>query len=885
LIGQTLAHYEIIEKLGQGGMGEVYRARDGKLGRDVAIKLLPREMSGDPERIARFEREARTLASLQHANIASIYGFEEGGGFRFLVMELVEGEDLSERLRRGSLELSAAVEVARQIAVALEAAHARGIVHRDLKPANVRLMPDGRVKVLDFGLARAYLGDEAENPDPYNSPTITAAMTQAGVVLGTAAYMSPEQARGSAVDSRADVWAFGCVVLECITGQRLFEGGSVSDVLAAVLRDKLDWSRLPAETPPSLRRLLRRCLERDPSNRLHSLADARLELVDAMAELEERVGAPVEGDSTKRRAGVSAWLPWTLNAALALTTAVLLLRNSDVVTDAEVTRFAIAVKELEGTDLRSPAISPDGRRVLYYAAGQLWIRELDDLTPLALPGTEGARCAFWSPESDEIGYEAEGRLWRVPIHGGAPVAISQTEAEFSDSGGAVWNEEGRILFSTGDSGLFEVAASGGVPVTVLAPDPQRDDDFHTPTLLPDGRGVLFDPHELRSDTQTLDVFRDGERIAVWEFPEGMSVMNPVYSAGHLLFQRRQPNLGIWAIRFSLDEMRARGEPFLVVNQGGKPSATSAGRLVYTHGIEAAHRLVKVDLEGRVDEAPVDHASHIDDAALSPSGKKLLDLAERGAHSEALVHDLARGTQAVLLARAKGFANPFWISESSVGIVHADSTRILAYDLELTVPPRVLFQGTGKGSFQRAELAPMPTHDGRYLLFVLHGPNTSGDLWFVPLDGSGEGRAFLATAEDETDPLPSPTSNLLAYSSGGTTRGQIYLTLFDPENPGLARRWQVSSEGGQYPRWSSDGKHLYYESGGKLMVVDVEWQGGLELSPPRSLFSVSDLRFALNHGYTYDPSGPGFLMVQVGDPTITESEIIVVQNWAEAFRKN
>ena len=497
MIGKSLGPYEIVEILGQGGMGQVYRAHDSRLGRDVAIKILPGEMSGDPERIARFRREARTLATLQHPHVATVHGFEDETDARFLVMELVEGEDLSERLARGPLPVDEAMDIARQIARGLEAAHEQGIVHRDLKPANVKITPGGEVKILDFGLARAYVGDEPGDADPAQSPTITAGMTAAGVVLGTAAYMSPEQARGKAVDKRADVWSFGVILYEMLTGTRLFGGDTVSDTLAGVLKSDIDLDTLPDGCPLWLRRLLERCLDREPTTRLRDVGEARIAL--------ERPGhdeAPVAMTSA------STGLRWVVLAAVA-----------GIVLGVGITRVLMPAPELStSTDrqvqIRIPrsgeavsrsAISPDGTRLVYTNGNELWLRAFAEREGRPIPDTAGAINVAWSPDGEWIAYSTLKTIYRSRPDGSRRTRVGVIETDMHAwAGGLAWSDDDRVVFTTGDSGIFSVSANGGDPRPVLLPD-STETDFHSLALLPEGSGYLFHPHRDLSFS-TIDVF-------------------------------------------------------------------------------------------------------------------------------------------------------------------------------------------------------------------------------------------------------------------------------------------------------------------------------------------------------------------------------------------
>jgi len=515
--GTRLGVYEITAPIGEGGMGQVYRATDTTLDRQVAIKILPDAFASDPERMARFEREAKTLASLNHPHIAAIYAVEKSAGMHALVMELVEGDDLSQRIARGAIPLDEALPIAKQIAEALEAAHERGAIHRDLKPGNIKVRSDGTVKVLDFGLAKAMEPTSSMSASASIPPTITTpAMTQAGMILGTAAYMSPEQARGTAVDKRADVWAFGVVLWEMLTGKRLFEGATVSDTLAAVLKTEPGWNALGPATPTAIRRLLRRCLEKDRKQRLDSAAAARLEIEEALTAPSAVESAAVPAPSSASRGR----LAWMVAAAAVLMVAAAAVWQQRHATTAPrpVTRFEIAVPQTDSPT--SLALSPDGRQLAYVATTQgqsrVWVRLLDDTDARALVGTEGASFPFWAPNARAIGFFAEGKLKRVDLAGGA----SQALADAPNGRGGTWNSEGVILFTPGNATatnnvITRVSAAGGTPIAVTHLGP-AEGSHRWPQFLPDGRRFIFFSTLGRSDTQGvyLGSLDGGEPIRV-----------------------------------------------------------------------------------------------------------------------------------------------------------------------------------------------------------------------------------------------------------------------------------------------------------------------------------------------------------------------------------
>ncbi len=464
MIGKRLAQYEIVERLGAGGMGEVWKARDTSLDREVAIKVLPETFARDPDRLTRFEREAKLLASLNHPGIAAVHGLHVEDGVRFLAMELVPGEDLARRLARGPLPLDEALFVGVQIAEALEAAHAQGVIHRDLKPANVILTPDGRAKVLDFGLAKAFEGEASGSASL--SPTMTSAGTVAGVLLGTAAYMSPEQARAKRVDKRTDVWAFGCVLFECLTGRNLFKGETISDSLGAVLHKEPDWSLLPSGTPPMVRMLLRRCLTRDPEKRLHDIADARIELEQAIED--PAAGTVATADlreqAARMRPARRRWIAAGLVSGLLAGAAAGWLLRGDP-RPAPLRKFDLGAEIDAGALGQMPeaVISPDGSRIAFLHQNKVWVQALDELEARPLEGTDDAGGLFWSPDGGQIGYFADTKLWRVPAAGGRPVAICELGEVATGGRGASWGADGRIVYSRGNTGLLEVPALGGEP--------------------------------------------------------------------------------------------------------------------------------------------------------------------------------------------------------------------------------------------------------------------------------------------------------------------------------------------------------------------------------------------------------------------------------------
>ena len=638
--GTRLGTYEILAPIGAGGMGEVYRARDAKLGREVAIKVLPGQFSKDRERLARFEREARLLASLNHPNIATLHGFEESNDIRFLVMELVKGETLGERLARGPIPLDEALPLFEQIASGLHAAHEKGVIHRDLKPANIKITPDGVPKILDFGLAKAALAGEVSE----ESPTVTRQGTEAGIILGTAAYMSPEQARGKSLDKRTDVWSFGCVFYEALTGRTVFLGETVSDTIAKILEREPDWRTLPTRTPVLVRSLLRRCLAKDPARRLHDMADARIEIEEASSPAEA-----TPSQATSRRNPLIAMGALTVAAMVA---ALWALTRSSAPEPKAVTRTVINLPEarhlaLEGTT--AVALSPDGRYVAYFARNEerteLYLRALDELEAKRIDGSESGLMPFFSPDSQWLGFDAGGAMMKVSVSGGAPVRLFEGSADR----GASWSERGVVLSPGGSAGLELVTIDGGgmEPLTTL--DRDRNEKSHRfPDVLPGGRAVLFaiGTTEIESKDEgsiaVLDLETGEQRVVL---KGGMSAR---YSpSGHVVYARAG---SLFAIPFDVDRLEVTGAPIAVVD--GVSMSVAAGNaefglsrdraLLYAPGgIEGVDRqIVWVDREGR-SEPLIETTRAYAGLGFSPDGR-FLAVWIVGANDSVWVHDMARG---------------------------------------------------------------------------------------------------------------------------------------------------------------------------------------------------------------------------------------------------
>ena len=850
MIGETLVHYTITDKLGEGGMGEVYRAHDGKLGRDVAIKVLPEAVGADPERLARFEREARVLAALDHPNIASIYGLEEAEGRQLLVMQLAEGETLAQRLERGRIPVEEALPIAQQIAEALEAAHDKGIIHRDLKPANVVVDPQGQAKVLDFGLAKALdpktVSGSAQDLDasPLSlSPTLTAQMTTAGVLLGTAAYMSPEQARGQEAGRRSDLWAFGAVFYEMLTAHRLFGGSTVSDTLAAVLRSEPDWSRLPDETPTAVRRLLRRCLEREARYRLSDASSAWLEIQDARAGRDE--AGPGEHETEETPVWKKA-LPWVVAglASAALLVALIVPFRSQTVTEESgpVMRLGVSISE-NGPDLdlgSNYMLSPDGSHLAYVVIDhdenfQLHVRSLDQLGSTQLVASSGAESPyhpFFSPDGEWIGYVTTTELKKIPVAGGAPVALTNVNR----SRGAWWAPDDTVIFTPDpESPLMRVSASGGQPEAITTLDEEKQETSHRwPQSLPGGTHVLF-----TSGTEEMDNYNEAT-IEVVELGSGErkvihqgGFFGRYAPGGYLLFINENT---LFARPFDLARLEATGPPVPVahdvsqdVGEGGAQfDIASTGTLIYVSGQDQfeEYQILRSDRQGDID-ALWDDVGTYSGLRYSPSGSKLALARLKDDNMDLWVHDLERGTGTRLTFDPAGDILPVWSPDE----------QYIAFASSRQGPPQ-LYRKRADGSGEpelivevEKFLAPNSwSTDGRFLAGVTLGQ--SFDLWVYDLEGEGEVEEYLSTPFIEWYPSFSPDGRWIAYMSDESGRYEVYVRPY----PQAGGRWQISVDGGGQPKWSIDGGQLYYRTDTGLMVVDVDARGdSLSVGKPRNLF--------------------------------------------------
>jgi eukaryotic-like serine/threonine-protein kinase len=903
--GTRLGPFEIIAPLGAGGMGEVYRALDTNLARQVAIKILPDSVAHDHERLVRFEREAKTLAALNHPNIAQIYGLERSDTSTAIAMELVEGLTLADRIGQGAISVEEALPIAKQIAEALEAAHEQGVIHRDLKPANIKVRSDGMVKVLDFGLAKALEPASERSIDVTASPTITspALMTGVGVLLGTAAYMSPEQAKGRAVDRRADIWALGAVLFEMLTGKRAFAGEDVADTLAFVLTKEPDWTALPTNTPASIKRLLRRCLEKDRKRRLADSADARLEIEEALA-------APSSAAEARQAPRLGrprvAWTAATIAAIAALALAALHFSERPPPAAAAI-RFTVTPPEDMILAGQGQWLSPDGRQVAFRVAPRsaptptgpsvrLAVRSFHEANARILAGTDDVRNAFWSPDSRYLAFFAAGKLQKIDITGGPAQVLCDAPVTGASSGGT-WNPEGTIVFAIGESnlggtGLFRVSSAGGTPVQITKPDAARNEVSHKqPRFLPDGRHFLFvATGSSSSKSSVLLGSLDSGSLS----PVLQSDTEAIYADRFLLFVRDRTLL---AQPFNPNRLEVSGDPVVVaqnidVNIPGalsNVSASTTGLLAYraTSARGADSQLAWFDRSGKRLGTIGDTADQTD-IQLSPDGTRaavsVLDPSRRT--RDIWIYDLTRNG---LRTRFTFDAGDDWSS------VWSPDGRSLIFSAG-RASPLDLYQKSADGSGDERKLLEGSgasnkyvrswSADGRFVLFHSgEGSSPMGnDLWLVSLSEDRKPRALLQTAFNELDGRFSPDGRWVAYRSNESGRIEIYVMPFAAQGG----KWQVSTAGGDQPRWRRDGRELFYLAGNTIMAAEVNGSGpAFQVGAVRPLFDVTRRTapspFGVGSVYDVTADGQRFLVSVVAEAEEAPSPITVITNWTTTLR--
>jgi eukaryotic-like serine/threonine-protein kinase len=877
--GARLSSYRLVEKLGEGGMGVVWRAVDETLDRQVAVKILPDLFAQDPERLSRFEREAKVLASLNHPGIATIHGLHESGGVRFLVMELVPGIDLSKRLEAGPIPRAEALAIGAKIAEALEAAHDHGVIHRDLKPANIQVTPDGGVKILDFGLAKAFDVQASGGSASISvSPTLTTpASTHLGVILGTASYMSPEQAKGKPVDRRTDIWALGCILFEMLAGRRPFQGEGVSEVLAAVIMAPIAFEELPASLPRRVDQLVRRCLERDPKRRLRDAGEARLVLEDVLA---GKGDEPAIAATLVEAPASSAKLVLSMigaAVAAALATGLAFRALTPLPHDPPLRRFEIVAKGPFKSDnlSRLVGLSPDGKAIAYVDAARLLIRSLASWDPTVIAMPERPSMLFWSPDSSQVGFTAAGKVWKVSATGGAPTATADIGQALTGGSSGSWCPDGSILLTTGGSGILRVPPGGGEPHEILPIETGKVNDIHEPTCLPDG-SILYVPHTAGGRPDSLWILADGKSRELLRVEPDQDIWSPVYSpAGFILYHRHPTNTGIWALPFSLPKRRATGEPFLVVPDGDLPSVSGDGTLAYvkTSGSRLT-QAIWVDRSGKTLGTIGPPQNQWPFPELSPDGRYMAIAAREGTLEGVWIHDVERGTRTRLSQSNVMFSTEAW----------APDGKSIAY-VEGQSPPLSIKVVAADGSGTAREISPgwAPTFvdGGRRLLHSEMLTDADWDLVDSPLDGSAA-RSMRAPML-QTWPKPSPDGRYLAFVSDESGVDEVYVRRY-PEGEG---KWQVSVGGGTWPRWSAAGDRLWYVRRETLMEVDVTLGPEIRLGAPRELFTRRalgwSLVFGFPPGYDVSPKGDRFVVIEPAGEPVELGNIRVVENWAQQFR--
>ena len=885
-IGQSLSHYSIVEKIGKGGMGEVFRAKDQKLGRDVAIKVLPEEFARDADRVARFQREAKLLASLNHPNIAAIYGLEESGGTNFLVLELVEGDTLADRIKAGAIPVEESLKLALQIAEALEAAHDKGVIHRDLKPANIKVTPEGKVKVLDFGLAKALAGEQADL-DLSKSPTLSEAATMQGVILGTAAYMSPEQAKGRTVDKRADVWAFGCVVFEMMTGRSLFSADDVSQTLARVLERQPDFSSLPENLHPKISGMLERCLEKDVRNRYGSISDARVDIQKALAEPGFVLAKAVMAAEPKRKR--SAILPWVAAIILVAAIVAMAVWNLRKTEPKRIIRFEYELPAgQQFTNLGFPtlALSPDGTQFVYSTPKGLYSRSVDELSAKLIAGTEGfTQQPFFSPDGKWIGYfsVADKKLKKIATRGGVPVTL----CDVSQLTGACWCADDTIVYGHYANSIMRISANGGVPQPIVK-SKLKLPLVVLPQILPDGESILYTgfsgPLARAIMVQSLKL---GEPKTLFEGAGARYL-----PTGHIVYAAKN---NLLAVPFEPEKLDTAGEPVLIVEGvfGQLPpqyAVSDSGTLAYVPitavSAETLGRtLVWVDRTGK--EEPLEISRNVwRYPKISPDGTKVALTAGVG-NTDIYVWDIIGKTSRRLTFDENVEAVPIWT---------LDGKRIAFYG-QYDIKPGIYWKSAdGTGGIEplfletNATLLPKSfSRDGKTLILLrfFESDMSNQDIMTLSLQGDRSLRPLMQEKHLESQPKISPNGTYIAYVSNESGENEVYVRPFPEVNKGW---WQVSTDGGDSPLWSPDGRELFYLNGDTVMAVLVETYAAFSHGTPKPLFRG---RYAFPSspfpGTQWDISADGKRFLMMKEPEVSAAagprpKISIVVNWFEELKK-
>jgi eukaryotic-like serine/threonine-protein kinase len=878
MIDKTLGHYRIINQLGKGGMGEVYQAKDQKLGRDVAIKILPEEFARNADRVARFQREAKLLASLNHQNIAAIYGLEESSGTNFLVLELVEGETLADRIKAGPVPVEEALKLALQIAEALEAAHEKGVIHRDLKPANIKVTPEGKVKVLDFGLAKAFASDQSDL-DLSNSPTLSNAATQQGVILGTAAYMSPEQARGKAVDKRADIWAFGCILFEMLTGRPAFSGQDVSDIFAAIIRAEPEWGNLSANLPRRLQELLERCLSKNLKDRYHDISDVRGDIQRIQTDPSVILAQPVT--ALEHRTGQSfRWILAVVLVAVIVGLAAWRFKPSTSDEPHQVIRFSYELPK----DTTGFAVSRDGKQFVYSTPRGIYLRSLNELDDKLIQGTEGnPRQPFFSPDGKWIGYWSgtDIMLKKIGISGGAAVDLCPVQR----LGGAIWNSDNTILFSDQPQlMIMRISANGGTPEVLISKG-----FSYAPQLLPDGKSILFtdvsaQPYRIR--VQSLESGKQKELFV----GQGAQYL----STGHIIYTIGNGPYNLVAIPFNLNKLEASGGPIPVLNGIMGAAVSDSGTLAYMPGTKEAtlstQRMpVWVDQKGKEEPiagAPTDFSTRF---SLSPDGKQVAFIRSASGNSNVWIWDLDRGMATRLTFNELMESFPLWTP---------DGRRIVYQSMHLD-GRNDLYMKAADGTGDIAKLGSFPfspgpsswSRDGKILVMAEVGFNPlRGDITTLSMEGGHARKPLLQEKYVQTQSRVSPDGRWIAYVSLESGRPEIFVRPFPEVNKG---KWQISATGGMGPLWSIDSRKLFYRSDDAVVAVGVETEPTFKPGKPEILFRANYYYWKVGQSvqpmWDIRPDGKFMMVKEVQPqektpPAEISHKINIVLNWFEELKQ-
>jgi serine/threonine protein kinase len=882
MIGKTLGHYQITNQLGKGGMGEVFQAKDQVLGRDVAIKVLPEEFARDVDRVARFQREAKLLASLNHPNIAAIHGLEESGGIQFLVLELVEGETLSDQIKKGPIPVEESLKLALQIAEALEAAHEKGVIHRDLKPANIKVTPDGKVKVLDFGLAKAFAGEQADL-NLSNSPTLSDAATQQGVILGTAAYMSPEQARGKTVDKRADIWAFGCVLFEMLTGHAAFSGRDVTDILAAVIRSEPEWGNLPANLHGRLREVLERCLKKEAKDRYRDIYDVKVDIQRVLTDPSGVLVQPVMAAEPRRK--LRTMLPWVA-AILGVIIVGVGIWNLRKPEPRQVIRLDYELPEGQqfgGLLMGALAVSPDGKQLVYSTTKGLYLRSVDELAAKLISGTEGSTsCPFFSPDGKWIGYVsgADRKLKKIAINGGAPVVLCDVRQAVT---GASWHEDNTIVYGELGVDIMRISANGGTPEALIK---AKSGVLAFPQILPGGKSVLYTA--AASQTQTTIMVQSLKSGEIKELSAGVGAR--YLPTGHIVYAVGNNLLGV---PFDPDRLEASGGPVPIVEGvfrtfGPQYAISDSGTLAYIPGTSGAgtpgRTLVWVDRQGKEEPLTAPPKDYMY-PKISPDGTRVA-LTIASPNMDIWIWDLIRKTLTRLTFDEKAEIQSIWTPDGK-RIVFASGnsgTNDICWKAA---------DGTGEvkklGSVPDRTLLPWSfSSDGKNLVMV-EIVGGGFDIGIMSMEGDHARKTLLQHEKFvQVQPKISPDGRWMAYTSTESGSEEVYVRPFPEVDKG---RWQVSTSGGSSPLWSPNGRELFYLGNeNSVMTTAVETAPTFSLGTPKILFRHTNVGPSTTSGTPWDisPDGKRFLMMKAPGSSASAApgprRINIVLNWFEELKQ-